>query len=122
MPEADRRLAAILSADVAGYSRLMADDEDATVRTLRAWREQVSALITEHRGALADFTGDNFLAEFPAARDAVECALDVPAKRMHSCANSSRLRRAISSIAGNRLAFGSSQDARRKRSRRSTSS
>jgi TolB-like protein/class 3 adenylate cyclase len=77
VPDADRRLAAILSADVSGYSRLMADDEDATVRTLRAWREQVSALIAEHRGRLADFTGDNFLAEFPAARDAVECALEI---------------------------------------------
>jgi TolB-like protein/class 3 adenylate cyclase len=73
----ERRLAAILSADVAGYSRLMAEDEDATVRTLRAWREQVAALIVEHRGRLADFTGDNFLAEFPAARDAVECALEI---------------------------------------------
>jgi class 3 adenylate cyclase len=77
VPDADRRLAAILSADVAGYSRLMADDEDATVRTLRAWREQVAALIAEHRGRLADFTGDNFLAEFAAARDAVECALEI---------------------------------------------
>ncbi|HEY8120858.1 MAG TPA: adenylate/guanylate cyclase domain-containing protein [Myxococcota bacterium] len=76
-PEADRRLAAILSADVAGYSRLMADDEDATIRTLRAWREQVATLIAEHRGRLVDFTGDNFLAEFPSARDAVECALEI---------------------------------------------
>ena len=75
--EAERRLAAILSADVAGYSRLMADDEDATVRALRATREQVAALIAEHRGRLADFTGDNFLAEFAAARDAVECALAI---------------------------------------------
>jgi adenylate cyclase len=75
--EAERRLAAILSADVAGYSRLMAEDEEATVRTLRAWREQVGALIAEHRGRLADFTGDNFLAEFPAARDAVECAIEI---------------------------------------------
>jgi adenylate cyclase len=73
----ERRLAATLSADVAGYSRLMAHDEDATVRTLRAWREQESALTAEHRGRLADFTGDNFLAEFAAARDAVACALQI---------------------------------------------
>jgi TolB-like protein/class 3 adenylate cyclase/cytochrome c-type biogenesis protein CcmH/NrfG len=73
----ERRLLAILSGDVAGYSRLMADDEDATVRTLRAWREQVAGLVTEHRGQLADFTGDNFLASFGTARDAVECALDI---------------------------------------------
>ncbi len=76
-PEVERRLAAILSADVAGYSRLMAEDEDGTVRTLRAWREQVSALVAEHRGRLADFTGDNFLAEFPAASDVVECAIEI---------------------------------------------
>jgi class 3 adenylate cyclase len=44
-PELERRLAAILSADVAAYSRLMADDEDATARTLRAWHEQVAALV-----------------------------------------------------------------------------
>jgi TolB-like protein/class 3 adenylate cyclase/Flp pilus assembly protein TadD len=73
----ERRLLAILSGDVAGYSRLMADDEDATVRTLRAWREQVAALVAEHRGQLADFTGDNFLASFGTARDAVECALEI---------------------------------------------
>ncbi len=73
----ERRLLAILSGDVAGYSRLMADDEDATVRTLHAWREQVSTLVGEHRGQLADFTGDNFLASFGTARDAVECALEI---------------------------------------------
>ncbi len=72
-----RTLIAILAADIAGYSRLIAEDEDGTIRTLRAWREQVGALIAEHRGRLADFTGDNFLAEFPAARDAVECAIEI---------------------------------------------
>ncbi len=79
MPDsrAERRLVAILSGDVAGYSRLMAADEDATVRTLAAYREQVAALVREHRGTLADFTGDAFLAEFPAAQDAVACALEL---------------------------------------------
>lgn len=72
-----RRLAAILSGDVAGYSRLMADNEDRTIRTLQAWREQVGTLVAEHRGRLADFTGDNFLAEFGAARDAVDCAIAI---------------------------------------------
>ena len=75
--EVERRLAAILSADIVGYSRLMADDEDSTVRTLRAYREQIDALVREHRGRLVDFSGDNFLAEFPTALDAVECALEV---------------------------------------------
>jgi adenylate cyclase len=76
MPAAERRLAAILSADIAGYSRMIAADEEHTVRTLAAWREQVAALVREHRGRLADFTGDNFLAEFPTALDAVSCALE----------------------------------------------
>jgi len=74
---AEHKLAAILSADVVGYSRLMADDEAATVRTLGVYREQIGALIAEHRGRLADFTGDNFLAEFPTARGAVECAIEI---------------------------------------------
>jgi class 3 adenylate cyclase len=74
--ETERRLTAILSGDVVEYSRLIAEDEPGTVRTLRAWREQVGALISEHRGRLADFTGDNFLAEFPTALDAVSCAVE----------------------------------------------
>ena len=73
----DRKLAAILSADVVGYSRLMADDQEATVRTLTAYREQIGALVREHRGRVADFSGDNFLAEFPSALDAVQCAVEI---------------------------------------------
>ena len=73
----ERKLAAILSADIVGYSRLMAEDEEATIRTLRAYRDQVGALVREHRGRLADFSGDNFLAEFPTALDAVECAIEI---------------------------------------------
>ena len=64
MSEPERRLAAILSADVVGYSRLMAEDEDATVRTLQAYREEIELLLRQHRGRLVDFTGDNTLAEF----------------------------------------------------------
>jgi len=73
----ERKLAAVLCADVAGYSRLMADDPDATVRTLTAYREQIGALVREHRGRIADFSGDNFLAEFPSAMEAVECAIEI---------------------------------------------
>ncbi len=51
--QVERRLAAILSADMVGYSRLMAEDEDATVRTLNAYRDQVGALVGEHRGRVA---------------------------------------------------------------------
>ncbi len=74
---AERRLAAILSADVAGYSRLMAADEDATVRRLAAYREEVALLLRQHRGRRVDFTGDNFLAEFPSALDAVQAAVEI---------------------------------------------
>jgi adenylate cyclase len=73
----ERKLAAILSADVVGYSRLMAENEAATVRTLTTYREEVGVLVPHHRGRVVDFTGDNFLAEFPTALDAVECAVEV---------------------------------------------
>ncbi|MBW2291724.1 MAG: tetratricopeptide repeat protein [Deltaproteobacteria bacterium] len=73
----ERKLAAILSADVAGYSRLMADDESATIRTLTDYREQVEVLVRQHRGRVVDFTGDNFLAEFPTALDAVRSAVEI---------------------------------------------
>ena len=73
----ERRLAAILSADVAGYSRLVAADEEATMRRLAAYREDVALLVRQHRGRLADFTGDNFLAEFPSALDAVQAAVEI---------------------------------------------
>jgi adenylate cyclase len=59
---------------VAGYSRLMAADEDATVAALGELREAIDKLLPEHRGRLVDFTGDNFLTEFPTALDAVRCA------------------------------------------------
>jgi len=73
----ERKLAAILSADVVGYSRLMALDEAATVRTLNAYREQLAVLIRQHRGRVVDSPGDNLLAEFPSALDAARCALEV---------------------------------------------
>jgi TolB-like protein/class 3 adenylate cyclase/Flp pilus assembly protein TadD len=73
----ERKLAAILAADVVGYSRLMADDEAATIRTLRAYRQEIAGLVGEHRGRVVDAPGDNVLAEFPTARDAVECAVEV---------------------------------------------
>jgi class 3 adenylate cyclase len=76
---AERRLAAILSADVAGYSRLMAADEEGTVRRLAAYREEVALLVRRHRGRLVDFTGDNFLAEFPSALEAVQAAAEIAA-------------------------------------------
>jgi class 3 adenylate cyclase len=75
--EATRKLAAILSTDAVGYSRLMADDEAATIQTLNANREEISGLVRHHQGRVVDAPGDNLLAEFPTARDAVKCAVEM---------------------------------------------
>jgi len=72
-----RKLTAILSADVEGYSRLMGDDEEATVRTLTSYREVLSTLIKQHNGKVLDSPGDNLLAEFVSVVDAVQCAVAV---------------------------------------------
>ena len=72
-----RKLTAILSADVAGYSRLMQDDEAATVRTLEAYKQIISDLVKQHRGRVVDSPGDNLLAEFASVVDAVQCAVAV---------------------------------------------
>jgi len=69
-----RKLAAILSADVAGFSRLMGDDEAATVRALGTCRSLVQDIVGKHRGRVVDMPGDNILAEFPSAVDAVQAA------------------------------------------------
>src|SRR5262245_60874595 len=67
----ERKLAAILSADVQGYSRLMGEDEEATIRTLTAYREVIATLIQQYRGRVVDSPGDNLLAEFASAVDGV---------------------------------------------------
>ena len=63
----ERKLAAILSADVKGYSRLMGEDDEATIRTLTAYRAVMTALIEQHHGRVVDSPGDNLLAEFAPA-------------------------------------------------------
>ena len=73
----ERKLTAILSADVQGYSRLMGDDEEATIRTLTEYREAMTALIEQHRGRVVDSPGDNLLAEFGSAVDAVQGAMAI---------------------------------------------
>src|SRR4029453_19198193 len=73
----ERKLAAIFSTDVAGYSRLMGDDEEATIRTLTAYRVVISSLIQHHRGRVVDSPGDNLLAEFASVVDAVRCAVEI---------------------------------------------
>jgi adenylate cyclase len=77
LPSIQRKLAAIFSADVQGYSRLMGDDEVATVRTLTAYRDVMAAHIQAHRGRVVDSPGDNLLAEFASVVDAVECAVAI---------------------------------------------
>jgi len=72
-----RKLAAILSADVEGYSRLMDDDEEATVRTLTAYRTAINDLVQQYRGRVVDTPGDNILAEFNSVVDAVNCAVEI---------------------------------------------
>src|SRR5262245_64060076 len=72
----ERRLAAILAADVAGYSRLMGEDEEGTLAALRAVRRELSdPKIAEHRGRIVKTTGDGLLAEFASVVDAVRCAV-----------------------------------------------
>ena len=88
----ERRLAAILAADVAGYSRLMGRNEEETVRDLEAHQAVILPLIAKHGGAVVNIAGDGIVAQFPSAVRAVECAVaiqkimaernfDVPAER-----------------------------------------
>ncbi len=72
-----RKLAAILCADVTEYSRLMREDETATIRTLTAYREVMTALIKQHHGRVVDAVGDNLLAEFASVVDAVQGAIAI---------------------------------------------
>ena len=78
-PEGTRKLEAILAADVAGYSRLMQDDDEATVASLEAYRVVFREKIQAHRGRVVDMTGDSVLAVFDAATDAVRAAFEIQA-------------------------------------------
>jgi class 3 adenylate cyclase len=70
-------LVAVFAADVAGYSRLMGQDEVGTLRALTAQREVMDRVISEFGGRIANTAGDSLLAEFPSAVDAVQCAVEV---------------------------------------------
>ena len=95
--EFKHKLSAVLSADVFGYSRLMRDDEEATIRTLTTYRKVMTHLIQKYRGRLVDAIGDNLLAEFTNAVDSVKCAVEIQRalfeqnaelpenRRMHRC-------------------------------------
>ena len=75
--QSKRKLAAILSADAKDYSRLMEDDEEATVQTIKAYRELVISQIQNQNGRVVDAKGDNLLAEFSSVVDAVRCAVEI---------------------------------------------
>jgi TolB-like protein/class 3 adenylate cyclase/Flp pilus assembly protein TadD len=75
--EFKRRLTAILSADVKGYSRLMTEDEEATIRTLKTYRVAIRDLVRKYRGRVVDSPGDNILAEHASVLDAVNCAVEI---------------------------------------------
>jgi adenylate cyclase len=83
-----RRLAAILAADIAGYSRLMGLDEEGTLRQLKAHRKElIDRKITEHRGRIVKTTGDGMLVEFVSVVDAVRCAVDIQRSMIERNAN-----------------------------------
>ena len=73
----ERKLTAILSADVAGYSRLMGEDEDLTINTLTGHREMMTTLIEKHKGRVVDSPGDNLLPTFPSVTQAIDCAVEI---------------------------------------------
>lgn len=76
LQELERKLSAILSADVAEYSRLMGEDEEATIGTIMTYRDIMVGQIGKHRGQVVDAKGDNILAEFASVVDAVRCAVE----------------------------------------------
>ena len=75
--EVNRKLAAILSADVVGYGKLMADDEAATVETLKKYRAAIARVVERRKGRVVNAPGDNILAEFPSAVEAVQAAVEI---------------------------------------------
>jgi adenylate cyclase len=76
----ERKLTAILCADVYGYSRLMGDDEEATLTTLTSHRRIIDSLIEQHHGRFVNSAGDSVLAEFASVVDAVTCAVEIQNK------------------------------------------
>jgi class 3 adenylate cyclase len=73
----ERKLTAILCADVYGYSRLMGDNEEATFRTLASHRRIIDALIEQHRGRFVNSAGDSVLAEFASVVNAMQCGIEI---------------------------------------------
>jgi len=73
----ERKLTTVLSADVAGYSRLMSEDDSSTVQTLKGHRNMMASLISKYQGRVVDSPGDNLLAEFKSVIQAVNCAVEI---------------------------------------------
>ena len=96
-----RKLTAILSADAVGYSRLMGDDEEATIRTLTEYREAITAQVKQHKGRVVDSPGDNVLAEFASVVDAVKCAIETQKQITERNANLTENRRMLFRIGVN---------------------
>jgi len=96
-----RKLTAILSADVVGYSRLMEDNEEATIQTLNTYLNSISTLIQQHRGRVVDMTGDNFMAEFSSVVDAVKCAVETQKEMIERNADLPKNRRMLFRIGVN---------------------
>ena len=89
----ERKLTAILCADVYGYSRLMGEDEEATLRTLSGHREIIDGLIERHHGRFVNSAGDSVLAEFASVVEAVNCAVEIQTALTAENANSTSERR-----------------------------
>ena len=80
----ERKLTDILCADVDGYSRLMGEEEEPTLRTLSSYRKLIDSLIERHRGRFVNSAGDSVLAEFPSVVNAIECAFEISQSRTNS--------------------------------------
>jgi class 3 adenylate cyclase len=78
-----RKIAAIFAADIAGYSRLVAEDEEETLRRLASYRSVTDDFIARYGGRIFNTAGDAVLAEFPSAVEAVRCAIDIPGEPAH---------------------------------------
>ncbi len=78
IPEMERRLVAVLIADIVGYTRLMGDDEDAVMAAWWSYRDEITdPKIEKYHGRIVKHTGDGFLAEFPSVLDAAKCAMEI---------------------------------------------
>ncbi len=105
----ERKLAAILAADVAGYSRLMGVDEEGTLNALRSHREVGDGLIVAHRGRVFNSAGDSVVAEFPSAVEAINCAVEIQqemGERNEAVAKEKRLQFRIGLNIGDVMAEG----------------